>query len=142
MAERLRQALPRCFEDEDIPDLEAVESNFDQITYAKGGSVLVQLVGYLGRETFLAGLRTSHHRPRDFARRAVIVTDVETAREAFRDAGVRVGHLVTELNGQPVTDLGTRLSQFFTLLYFAFFLLMPWFSRMDATRPPPARLTH
>jgi ubiquinol-cytochrome c reductase cytochrome b subunit len=43
---------------------------------------------------------------------------------------------------QPVTDLGTRLSQFFTLLYFAFFLLMPWFSRMDATRPPPARLTH
>ena len=43
---------------------------------------------------------------------------------------------------QPVTDLGTRISQFFTLLYFAFFLLMPWFSRMDATRPPPARLTH
>ena len=43
---------------------------------------------------------------------------------------------------QPVTDLGTRLSQFFTLLYFAFFLLMPWFSRMDATKPPPARLTH
>ncbi|GAA1431530.1 aminopeptidase N [Microlunatus lacustris] len=42
----------------DIPDLEAVESNFDQITYAKGGSVLVQLVGYLGRDTFLAGLRT------------------------------------------------------------------------------------
>ncbi len=42
----------------DIPDLEAVESNFDQITYAKGGSVLVQLVGYVGRETFLEGLRT------------------------------------------------------------------------------------
>jgi aminopeptidase N len=41
----------------DIPDLEAVESNFDQITYAKGGSVLVQLVGYVGRETFLAGVR-------------------------------------------------------------------------------------
>jgi aminopeptidase N len=42
----------------DIPDLEAVESNFDSITYAKGGSVLVQLVGYVGREAFLAGLRS------------------------------------------------------------------------------------
>ncbi|MFL6064108.1 MAG: aminopeptidase N [Friedmanniella sp.] len=42
----------------DIPDLEAVESNFDSITYAKGGSVLVQLVGYVGRPAFLAGLRT------------------------------------------------------------------------------------
>ncbi|MGZ8202674.1 MAG: cytochrome b [Burkholderiales bacterium] len=43
---------------------------------------------------------------------------------------------------QPVTDAGTRISQFCTLLYFAFFLLMPWFSRMDATKPVPARLTH
>jgi ubiquinol-cytochrome c reductase cytochrome b subunit len=42
---------------------------------------------------------------------------------------------------QPVTDLGTRLSQLFTLLYFAFFMLMPWYSRMDATTPPPARLS-
>ena len=42
---------------------------------------------------------------------------------------------------QPVTDLGTRISQTGTLLYFAFFLLMPWFSRMDKTRPEPARLT-
>jgi aminopeptidase N len=42
----------------DMVDLEAVESNFDSITYAKGGSVLVQLVGYVGREAFLAGLRT------------------------------------------------------------------------------------
>ena len=42
----------------DIPDLEAVESNFDSITYAKGGSVLVQLVGYVGREAFLDGLRS------------------------------------------------------------------------------------
>jgi ubiquinol-cytochrome c reductase cytochrome b subunit len=42
---------------------------------------------------------------------------------------------------QPVTDLGTRISQVCTLLYFAFFLLMPWYSRMDRTKPPPARLT-
>ncbi|HYC44740.1 MAG TPA: cytochrome b N-terminal domain-containing protein [Burkholderiales bacterium] len=42
---------------------------------------------------------------------------------------------------QPVTDLGTRISQICTLLYFAFFLLMPWYSRMDRTLPEPARLT-
>ncbi|MGH8618098.1 MAG: cytochrome b [Burkholderiales bacterium] len=42
---------------------------------------------------------------------------------------------------QPVTGLGTRLSQIFTLLYFAFFALMPWYSRMDKTKPVPERVT-
>jgi len=42
---------------------------------------------------------------------------------------------------QPVTDLGTRISQVGTMLYFAFFLLMPWYSRMDRTLPEPERLT-
>jgi aminopeptidase N len=41
----------------DIPDLHAVEVNFDGITYAKGASVLKQLVAYVGLEFFLAGLR-------------------------------------------------------------------------------------
>ena len=41
----------------DIPDLHAVEVNFDGITYAKGASVLKQLVAYVGLEEFLAGLR-------------------------------------------------------------------------------------
>ncbi|OBI17652.1 MULTISPECIES: aminopeptidase N [unclassified Mycobacterium] len=41
----------------DIPDLAAVEVNFDGITYAKGASVLKQLVAYVGLEQFLAGLR-------------------------------------------------------------------------------------
>ncbi|MGI9297470.1 MAG: cytochrome b [Gammaproteobacteria bacterium] len=38
---------------------------------------------------------------------------------------------------------GLRLqtyAQFFTVVYFAFFLLMPWYSRLDKTRPPPERL--
>ncbi len=34
----------------DIPDLHAVEVNFDGITYAKGASVLKQLVAYVGLE--------------------------------------------------------------------------------------------
>lgn len=41
----------------DIPDLAAVEVNFDGITYAKGASVLKQLVAYVGKEEFLSGLR-------------------------------------------------------------------------------------
>ncbi|MDT5092753.1 MAG: aminopeptidase [Mycobacterium sp.] len=41
----------------DIPDLAAVEVNFDGITYAKGASVLKQLVAYVGLDNFLAGLR-------------------------------------------------------------------------------------
>jgi aminopeptidase N len=41
----------------DIPDIEAVEVNFDGITYAKGAAVLKQLVAHVGRENFLAGVR-------------------------------------------------------------------------------------
>jgi aminopeptidase N len=41
----------------DIQDLAAVEVNFDGITYAKGASVLKQLVAYVGLEEFLSGLR-------------------------------------------------------------------------------------
>src|SRR6478735_4222455 len=38
-------------------DLHAVEVNFDGITYAKGASVLKQLVAWVGLEPFLVGLR-------------------------------------------------------------------------------------
>ncbi|WP_030456777.1 aminopeptidase N [Herbidospora cretacea] len=41
----------------DIPDMHAVEVNFDGITYAKGASVLKQLVAYVGLDNFLAGVR-------------------------------------------------------------------------------------
>lgn len=50
----------------DIPDLHAVEVNFDGITYAKGASVLKQLVAYVGLQPFLAGLR-SYFRDHAFA---------------------------------------------------------------------------
>ena len=42
----------------DIGDIEAVKVNFDGITYAKGASVLKQLVAWVGQDAFLAGLRT------------------------------------------------------------------------------------
>ena len=41
----------------DIRDLEDVEVNFDGITYAKGASVLKQLVAWVGEDGFFAGVR-------------------------------------------------------------------------------------
>ncbi|KUM33085.1 aminopeptidase N [Arthrobacter sp. EPSL27] len=41
----------------DIPDLEAAKQNFDGITYAKGASVLKQLVAYVGFDAFIDGSR-------------------------------------------------------------------------------------
>jgi aminopeptidase N len=41
----------------EITDVEAVEVNFDGITYAKGASVIKQLVAYVGIDAFVAGLR-------------------------------------------------------------------------------------
>ena len=41
----------------DIPDIDAVEVNFDGITYAKGASVLKQLVAHVGRENFITAVR-------------------------------------------------------------------------------------
>ena len=41
----------------DIRDLEDVEVNFDGITYAKGASVLKQLVAYVGEAEFVRGLQ-------------------------------------------------------------------------------------
>jgi len=42
---------------------------------------------------------------------------------------------------QTVTPAGTLISQIGTLIYFSFFLLMPWYSAMDKTKPVPDRVT-
>ena len=41
----------------DMVDIETVKANFDGITYAKGASVLHQLVAHVGRDNFIAGLQ-------------------------------------------------------------------------------------
>ncbi|MEC3894006.1 aminopeptidase N [Nocardiopsis alba] len=41
----------------DMVDIQAVEVNFDGITYAKGASVLKQLAAYVGVDAFFAGVR-------------------------------------------------------------------------------------
>ncbi|MFM7065808.1 MAG: cytochrome bc complex cytochrome b subunit [Gammaproteobacteria bacterium] len=43
---------------------------------------------------------------------------------------------------KPATGIYPLLSRVFTVLYFAYFLLMPWWSRMDSTKPVPERVTY
>ncbi len=45
------------------------------------------------------------------------------------------------LGVQPPSPLGERISQIGTLYYFAFFLLMPWWSRLGQPKPVPSRVT-
>ena len=50
---------------------------------------------------------------------------------------VALGYLGT----QPASGVYVTLARIFSILYFAFFLLMPWYSSMDRTKPVPERLT-
>ena len=43
---------------------------------------------------------------------------------------------------QPATPLFTNMARFFSVVYFAFFLLMPWYSSIDKTKPVPTRVTY
>jgi ubiquinol-cytochrome c reductase cytochrome b subunit len=45
------------------------------------------------------------------------------------------------LGAQPPSDLGNLLSQTGTLVYFGFFLLMPWWTRLGTFKPVPERVT-
>ena len=45
------------------------------------------------------------------------------------------------LGTQPPTPPATLLAQALTLVYFAFFALMPWWSRMGSFKPVPERVT-
>ncbi|MNO87685.1 cytochrome b [compost metagenome] len=42
---------------------------------------------------------------------------------------------------QAPSPLGTTLSRLCTILYFAFFILMPFYTRMEKTKPVPERVT-
>ena len=69
----------------DIPDVEAARANFDGITYAKGASVLRQLVAYVGEEAFYAGAKAYF------------------AKHAFGNA--RLADLLTELSTTSGRDM-------------------------------------
>ena len=50
---------------------------------------------------------------------------------------IALGYLGT----QPATPVLTSFAQVFTFLYFAFFLFMPIYTRIDRTKPEPERVT-
>ena len=78
----------------DIPDLAAVEVNFDGITYAKGASVLKQLVAYVGLEEFLSGPAGLLPRPR--LRQRHLRRPARRAGEGLRPRPVRLGTAVAQ----------------------------------------------
>jgi ubiquinol-cytochrome c reductase cytochrome b subunit len=46
------------------------------------------------------------------------------------------------LGMQPATPIYTNLARVATFFYFAFFLLLPWLSMADKTKPVPERVTY
>ena len=77
------------------PDLHAVEADFDGITYAKGASVLKQLVAYVGLEEFrpVCGLLPRPRIERHVRRPA------RRAREGLRPRPFRLGPAVVKTTG-------------------------------------------
>ena len=45
------------------------------------------------------------------------------------------------LGTQSTSPTKTLLAQIFSVIYFAFFILMPWYTRFDKTKPEPERVT-
>ena len=46
------------------------------------------------------------------------------------------------LGAQPPSELGNYVSQLGTLIYFGFFLLMPWWSQLGEFKPVPDRVVY
>ncbi len=61
----------------------------------------------------------------------------KTALTLFAISFVVLGYLGTK----PPFGLNLIIAQISTVLYFAFFLLMPWYSKYDKTKPEPERVT-
>src|SRR5688572_20278901 len=43
---------------------------------------------------------------------------------------------------KPATTAYTNAARIFTVVYFAFFFLMPWYTKVDKTKPVPERVTY
>ncbi len=57
---------------------------------------------------------------------------------AFAVSFIALGYLGL----QPATPGYTNAARFFAVVYFAFFFLMPWYTRIDQTKPEPERVTY
>jgi ubiquinol-cytochrome c reductase cytochrome b subunit len=54
----------------------------------------------------------------------------------FVIAFLTLGYLGT----QPPSPMGQIISQICSVIYFGFFLLMPWYSKIDKCKPEPERV--
>ncbi len=61
----------------------------------------------------------------------------KTALTLFTISFITLGYLGTKRPG----GIYTILAQVCAVLYFAFFLLMPWYTKYDKTKPVPKRIT-
>ncbi|MGB5164493.1 MAG: cytochrome bc complex cytochrome b subunit [Woeseiaceae bacterium] len=62
----------------------------------------------------------------------------KTALSVFVVTFVTLGWLGT----QPATDAYVLMARVFSVLYFLFFLLMPWYTSIDKTKPVPERVVY
>ncbi len=61
----------------------------------------------------------------------------KTALTVFAISFVVLGYL----GMKPASGINLILAQVFSVLYFAFFILMPWYTKYDKTKPVPERVT-
>lgn len=99
----------------DIPDLEAAKLNFDGITYAKGASVLKQLVAFVGEEAFFRGARRYFA---DHAYGNTTLPDLLAALESASDRDLRAWSAawlqtsgISRIAVEPVADGTLALAQ-------------------------------
>ncbi len=60
----------------------------------------------------------------------------KTALTLFTTSFIVLGYLGT----QPVNEIRTVIAQIGTVIYFLFFFLMPWYTKIDKTKPVPDRV--
>ena len=117
-ADERRSTHPVAALAEDVPDVDLAAGNFDAISYAKGNSVLRQLVTWLGDDAFLAGVNAYLTRHRfgnatlaDFldALDAVSDRDVRAWAQAWlRTTGFDTLRVSRDADGPVLTREGSR----------------------------------
>jgi aminopeptidase N len=102
----------------DMEDLDAVRTNFDGISYAKGASVLQQLVAHVGRDNFIKGLRlyfTKHAFGNTTLKDLIDQLEAASGRDLtpwvstwLRTAGVNTLRPVIEIDGANYKSISIR----------------------------------
>ena len=68
----------------------------------------------------------------------LFVVDMANVQQIYR---IVAFFILGYLGMQAPTPVFTIISQICTIIYFLFFLLMPWYSRIDKCKPEPERVT-